>query len=101
MSANLVLKGKITSQWEGKRDILDHFPIWLKSSDKDWCPKPFKFKNCWIKHKEFGEFIKEEWKKIVVEGRCDFRLKEKLKTFEGEVKVMEQSSFQLDKLECG
>ncbi|XP_058733340.1 uncharacterized protein LOC131604946 [Vicia villosa] len=34
----------------------------------------------WFKHEEFDIFVKEEWKKLVVGGRGDYCLVEKLKT---------------------
>ncbi|XP_058784217.1 uncharacterized protein LOC131658988 [Vicia villosa] len=50
---------------------------------KHWGLKPFKFNNGWIKHPDFGKFVKEEWSKIDVKGRGDFCMVEKLKILKG------------------
>ncbi|XP_058775832.1 uncharacterized protein LOC131650119 [Vicia villosa] len=71
---------KVEGQYIGERDVSDHAPIWLKDNRKNWGPKPFKFNNIWFKHEEFDIFVKEEWKKLVVGGRGDYCLVEKLKT---------------------
>ncbi|CAL5202946.1 unnamed protein product [Lathyrus oleraceus] len=48
-------------------------------SNEDWGPKSFKFNNCWLKHKDFSNFVDKEWRSFKVMGRGDFVLKEKLK----------------------
>ncbi|XP_058753643.1 uncharacterized protein LOC131626818 [Vicia villosa] len=76
---------KVDGQFIGERDVSDHAPIWLKNNRKDWGPKPFKFNNLWLKHEEFDNFVKEEWNKIVVKGRGDYCLVEKLKILKSNV----------------
>lgn len=59
-----------------KRDIFDHFSIWLKSSDLNWSHKPFKFNNCWFGHNDFLKFVKDEWNSFEILGRHAFVIKE-------------------------
>jgi hypothetical protein len=53
LSEGFITKEGISNQWVGDRDISDHCPIWLLSSNLNWGPKPFKFNNCWIDHPDF------------------------------------------------
>ncbi|XP_058756586.1 uncharacterized protein LOC131629805 [Vicia villosa] len=76
---------KVDGQYIGERDVSDHAPIWLKNNRKDWGPKPFKFNNLWLKHEEFDNFVKEEWNQIVVKGRGDYFLVEKLKILKSRI----------------
>ncbi|KAI5407837.1 hypothetical protein KIW84_053902 [Lathyrus oleraceus] len=36
-------------------------------SNEDWGPKSFKFNNCWLKHKDFSNFVDKEWRSFKVE----------------------------------
>ncbi|XP_058767003.1 uncharacterized protein LOC131640642 [Vicia villosa] len=83
LSDSLIEDWKVVGQVIGGRDISDHAPIWIKNNKKDWGPKPFKFNNNWLNHKDFGKFVEEEWAKINVKGRGDFCLVEKLKILKG------------------
>src|SRR3954470_11047993 len=85
LSETFVEDWKVDGQHIGERDVSDHAPIWLKDNRKDWGPKPFKFNNMWFKHEEFDIFVKEEWKKLVVRGRGDYCLVEKLKTLKNRI----------------
>ncbi|PPD78270.1 hypothetical protein GOBAR_DD24806 [Gossypium barbadense] len=62
-----------------KRSISDHCPLVLLSEMADWGPRPFKFYECWMNHRDFKPMIAEKWKGFLVEGRVGFRLKTKLK----------------------
>ncbi|XP_058726233.1 uncharacterized protein LOC131597559 [Vicia villosa] len=68
----------VVGQLIGERDISDHFPICLVLDEENWGPKPFKFNNKWFSNKNFIPFVEKEWREIIVEGRGDFILKEKL-----------------------
>ncbi|XP_058775262.1 uncharacterized protein LOC131649520 [Vicia villosa] len=85
LSESLVDDWKVDGQFIGERDVSDHAPIWLKNNRKDWGPKPFKFNNLWFKHEEFYNFVEDEWNKIVVKGRGDYCLVEKLKTLRSRI----------------
>ncbi|KAI5413752.1 hypothetical protein KIW84_058053 [Lathyrus oleraceus] len=47
--------------YEGQRDVSNHCPVWLKCEIKDWGPKPFRFIHGWFDHKDFLEFVENEW----------------------------------------
>ncbi|XP_058782487.1 uncharacterized protein LOC131656963 [Vicia villosa] len=80
LSDSLIEDWNVVGQYIGERDVSDHAPIWLTDNRKDWGPKPFKFNNLWLKHEDMNNFVEEEWKKIVIKGRGDFCLVEKMKT---------------------
>lgn len=61
LSEALINKWKIVVQVTGNRDISYHKPVWIKASDLDWGSKSFKVNNCWVKHKEFLDFVNKEW----------------------------------------
>ncbi|XP_058760823.1 uncharacterized protein LOC131634151 [Vicia villosa] len=69
----------------GERDVSDHAPIWIKYNKRNWGPKTFRFNNLWFNHNYFSAFVEEEWKKIVVKGRGDYCLVEKLKALKGKI----------------
>ncbi|XP_058749655.1 uncharacterized protein LOC131622635 [Vicia villosa] len=79
ISESLLVEWNVGAQVIGGRDLSDHAPIWIKDNKKNWGPKPFKFNNNWLKHKEFIPFVEKEWSLINVKGRGDFCLAEKLK----------------------
>ncbi|XP_058761431.1 uncharacterized protein LOC131634822 [Vicia villosa] len=76
---------KVDGQYIGERDVSDHAPIWLKNNRKDWGPKPFKFNNLWLNHEGFDNFVEEEWNNLVVKGRGDYCLVEKLKILKSRI----------------
>lgn len=39
------------------RDISDHCPLLLRSSNQNWGPKPFRFLNCWFDDPRFKGFV--------------------------------------------
>jgi hypothetical protein len=41
--------------WVGPRDVSDHCPLILRYDTADWGPKPFRFNNFWLKHRQFRE----------------------------------------------
>lgn len=92
LSEGLIARWNISSQWIGDRYISDHCPVWWVSSSLNWGPKPSKFNNCWLEHKDFKKFVQVRWPSFQIKGRCDFvvteklkLLKEKLRWWNGEV----------------
>lgn len=69
---------KISGQVENEY-ISDHNPIWIRSNNLDWEPKPFKTLSCWYDHEDFLNFVKREWESFDVQGNRAFVLKEKMK----------------------
>lgn len=81
LSYNLISIWKVVGQYVGQRDMSNQCLIWLKVSDLNWGPKPFKFNRCWLDHGELVSFVDDEWKYFDVKGRGNFVKKEKLKRF--------------------
>jgi hypothetical protein len=66
--------------WVCSRDVSDHCPLVLKYPENDWGPKPFRFNNYWLDHKNFKKVVEDCWRGQEVSGWMAFVLKEKLKT---------------------
>jgi hypothetical protein len=73
--------------WVLMRDVADHCPLVLKYSSSDWGPKPFRFNNFWLQHRDFKELVSNAWEEVEVSGWMSFVLKEKLKRLK--VAIME------------
>ncbi|XP_050874962.1 uncharacterized protein LOC127078559 [Lathyrus oleraceus] len=71
----LINSWKIVAQQVGDKDILDHKPVWIKESNANWGPKPFKvFKN-WYDHPGFLDFVKKEWNSFHIKGNASYVVK--------------------------
>lgn len=70
----------------GDRNISDHCPVWLIFDKSNWGPKLFKVNNEWFLNKDFTPFMKKEWQCIMVEGRGDYVLKEKLRILKEKIR---------------
>ncbi|MCI22282.1 transposon TX1 putative protein, partial [Trifolium medium] len=81
------------SLWVLPRDVSDHCPLVLKYGDNDWGPKPFRFNNHWLEHKDFKEVVKEAWRENEVRGWMGFVLKEKLKGLKLKLKEWNKVEF--------
>lgn len=79
LSEALIDKWKIVGQQVGDKDISNHAPIWLKASNANWGPKPFKVNCYWFQHKDFLHFVEEEWKRLSVVGAQAVVMKKKFK----------------------
>ncbi|XP_058776653.1 uncharacterized protein LOC131650973 [Vicia villosa] len=79
ISEGLISDWKIVAQCSGSRDISDHRPVWIKSSNLDWGPKPFKVFNAWFQHKDFLGFVKTAWDSFQVRGKKYFVIREKFR----------------------
>jgi hypothetical protein len=66
------------SAWVCPRDVSDHCPLVLKYVDDNWGPKPFRFNNYWLDHRNFNKVVEECWHAQEVSGWMAFVLKEKL-----------------------
>jgi exonuclease III len=93
LSEGFIAKEGISNQWVGDRDISDHCPIWLLTSNQNWGPKPFKFNNCWIDHPEFFNFVKSSWESMEIQGKKAFVIKEKLKRLKIALKTWNREVF--------
>lgn len=59
------LKGLFLNGWSQLKEyaigiylIIYYCPIWLVVSNHNWGPKPFRFNNCWLEHKELKTLCK-------------------------------------------
>lgn len=84
---------KVAAQWVGNRDISDHCPIWLDCSSYDCGPKPFRFNNCWLQHKDFKDFVDKSWRSFNVDGWRMYVFKEKLKMLREKLRVWNKEVF--------
>lgn len=53
LTKGLIDKWSIGGQMVGSRELSDHYTIWIKGSEVNWGPKPFKFFSYWVKHPYF------------------------------------------------
>ncbi|MCH87170.1 LINE-1 reverse transcriptase like, partial [Trifolium medium] len=67
------------SLWVLPRSISDHCPLVLRFNSVDWGPRPFRFNNHWLLHKDFFRLVEEFWRNCNLTGWMAFILKEKLK----------------------
>jgi hypothetical protein len=67
------------SLWVLPRSISDHCPLLLRPCGMEWGPKPFRFNNHWLLHKDFLGLVEEFWRNANITGWMAFILKEKLK----------------------
>ncbi|CAL5190248.1 unnamed protein product [Lathyrus oleraceus] len=65
ISVSLMERWGVVSHYFCKRDISDHFPIWLKVNKEDWGVKSFKSNDSWFDNKGFLKLNK--WNKEVFE----------------------------------
>jgi hypothetical protein len=81
----LVLWGN-PSLWILPRTISDHCPLILRHNCIDWGPRPFRFNNHWLAHKDFKSIVEEFWRSQTSSGWMGFVLKEKLKDLKGKIR---------------
>lgn len=93
LSSVVVNRWEVVGQLIGDMDISDHCPIWIISDNHDWGPKPFKFNNEWFTFDSFIPFVEQEWNKLIVRGRGDFVLKEKLRLLKDKLKIWNKEVF--------
>jgi hypothetical protein len=72
--------------WVLERDVSDHCPLIIKYNNDDWGPKPFRFNNYWLQHRDFKEVVTNEWNSQQITGWMGFVLKERLKGLKGVIK---------------
>jgi exonuclease III len=77
----------VPNVWVAARDVSDHCPLIIKYSNEDWGPKPFRFNNFWLRHKDFKEVVSNAWNSQEVSGWMGFILKERLKFLKGVIKL--------------
>lgn len=74
------------TQWALPRDVSDHSPVVLRYSDQSWGPKPFRFNNFWLAHRQIEEVVNLSWSRPRPAEWMAFRLTAKLKTLKMDLK---------------
>ncbi|KAL8541408.1 hypothetical protein ACS0TY_002609 [Phlomoides rotata] len=87
----LLVNASWVSKWPdvrlkgGRQTLSDHVPIFIEGRKKDWGPKPFKFFNQWINHKDYMEVVEglktlkielKKWSREVF-GELDKKIEDK------------------------
>ncbi|CAK8533775.1 unnamed protein product [Lathyrus sativus] len=72
LSDALIDHWNIVGQSIGKRELSDHFPIWITINADNWGPKPFRFMDCWLDHNGFACFVENEWNSFAISRRSGF-----------------------------
>ncbi|KAK2436747.1 hypothetical protein QL285_021719 [Trifolium repens] len=75
------------------RDVSDHCPLLLKRCDIVSRPKPFRFCNHWLLHRDFKGLVEGLWSSYNLEGWMGYILKEKLKLLKGSLKEWNKAEF--------
>jgi hypothetical protein len=68
------------------RGLSDHCPLVLSTNEENWGPRPSRMLKCWRDIPGYGNFVKERWQSLHVDGWGGFVLKEKLKMIKGALK---------------
>lgn len=58
LSESWLVQREGISQRDINKDVSDYCPIVLRCAALNWGPKPFRFRNFWLKHREFEEVVK-------------------------------------------
>ncbi|WJX91755.1 hypothetical protein P8452_73482 [Trifolium repens] len=74
------------SLWVLPRSVSDHCPLVIRYNSVDWGPKPFRFNNHWLSHKDFKVFVEEAWRSMPFVGWMGYILKDKLKALKVKLK---------------
>ncbi|WJX47013.1 hypothetical protein P8452_33752 [Trifolium repens] len=74
------------SLWVLPRSVSDHCPLVVRNNCVDWGPRPFRFNNHWLLHKDFKKVVEEFWRGSDLTGWMAYILKEKLKGLKMHIK---------------
>lgn len=78
------------SQWELHRDVSDHRSILLRYSILMWGPKPFRFNNHWLQHRDCKSVVSACWTSCFISIWMGCNLKRKTKVTKSKTEVVEQ-----------
>jgi hypothetical protein len=81
------------SLWVLPRTVSDHCPIVLRLNDVDWGPKPFRFNNYWLLHKDFHGLVENFWRSCNYTGWMAFILREKLKALKNCIRLWHKETY--------
>jgi len=80
-------------QYVQRRDVSNHCALVVKSTVKDWGPKPFRSIDAWIMDRGFNGMVKDKWSSYSTQGNALTVIKEKLKRLKGDLKVWNRDVF--------
>ncbi|CAK8540700.1 unnamed protein product [Lathyrus sativus] len=99
LSESLIRLWNLNAQYVGDRTFSDHCPIFLKTIDLNWGPKPFKFFSSWLKHENFLPFVEKAWKSYTGQWKEYVHLQGKTEVIENRSESLEQTDFQNPRFE--
>ncbi|MCH90117.1 transposon TX1 putative 149 kDa protein, partial [Trifolium medium] len=79
--------------WVLPRTVSDHCPLVVRFSHGDWGPRPFRFNNHWLEHKDFKSLVESYWRNSNYSGWMAYVLKEKLKGLKTVIKEWNRQSY--------
>jgi len=65
----------------------------LKTIEKDWGPKSFKFMNFWLQDQQFHDVVKKTWEEVQISRWSAFVFKEKLKILKKAIKEWSKEAY--------
>jgi hypothetical protein len=80
--------------WVLPRSISDHCALLLRSSAVDWGPKPFRFNNHWLLHKEFYGLVEIFWTNCGFTGWMALILNDKLKGLKSQLRAWNRENYE-------
>jgi hypothetical protein len=83
------------SLWVLPRSVSDHCPLLVRYNSVDWGPRPFRFNNHWLLHKEFNKVVEQFWRGSNLTGWMAFILKEKLKGLKAHLRIWNNETYGL------
>jgi hypothetical protein len=81
------------SLWILPRSVSDHCPLVLRYNNVDWGPRPFRFNNFWLSHKDFKSFVESVWRSLPSEGWMGLILKDKLRSLKVKLREWNKANY--------
>ncbi|MCI15574.1 RNA-directed DNA polymerase (Reverse transcriptase), partial [Trifolium medium] len=85
--------GENPTLWVLPRSVSDHCPLVVRFKDFDWGPKPFRFNNHWLEHKDFKGVVENFWRENNTIGWMAYVLKEKFKGLKAIIKAWNREAY--------
>jgi len=86
-------KWPMCKQYVQRREVSDHCALMIKSTEKDWGPKPFRTIDAWFLERGFSEMVEDKWGSFGGHGNVIKVLKEKFKLLKADLKVWNKDVF--------
>jgi hypothetical protein len=81
------------SLWVLSQTISDHCPLVVRYNCVDWGPRPFRFNNHWLLHKDFQVLVEGFWRNSNVVGWVAYVLKEKFKGLKNHIREWSREQY--------